>query len=132
MVTDSEVPVACTLTGSSYQERLNWIAQLIRDGLRSYRRRDLVLDLHFDHAVADRVREMVRREEECCAFLRFEVIEADRESTTDRSPRRSGRVRLSMFSSMNSLAATAIRLRRITSGNDAVSSRGAGTLRRVK
>lgn len=75
MATDAETPVACTLTGSSYQERLDWIARLNRDGLRSHERRGLVLELRYASEMRERVREMVRNEEECCAFLRFELAE---------------------------------------------------------
>src|SRR4249919_2193577 len=74
-----EPPIACTLQGGNYQERLAWIAGLTRDGLRSHSRTDLVLDLRYAAEVAGRVREMVRKEEECCAFLVFELAEADGE-----------------------------------------------------
>jgi hypothetical protein len=74
-----EPPIACTLQGGSYQERLVWIAELTRNGLRSHSRTDLVLDLRYAAEVAARVREMVRKEEECCAFLAFELAEADGE-----------------------------------------------------
>ena len=70
-----DVPIACTLTAGSYQQRSEWIAALMRDGLRSHSRTDLRLDLRFAPSVADRVREMVRNEQECCAFLSFEVSE---------------------------------------------------------
>ena len=70
-----DVPIACTLTGDSYRERANWIADLAREGLRSFERRDLVLELRFTAAVVSRVREMVRKEQECCAFLTFTLAE---------------------------------------------------------
>ena len=70
-----ESPIACTLQGGSYQERLAWIAELARDGLRGVRREDLRLELTYAPAVASRVREMVAKEQECCAFLGFEVTE---------------------------------------------------------
>jgi hypothetical protein len=75
----TELPIACTLQGRNYQERLAWIAALARDGLRSHARKDLMLDLKYAPEVAARVREMVRREEECCAFLAFELTEASGE-----------------------------------------------------
>lgn len=52
-----------------------WIGKLTRDALRSYERRGLALDLRYAPEAADRVREMVRQEQECCAFLIFEVHE---------------------------------------------------------
>jgi len=50
-----------------------WIGELTRDALRSHERRDLVLNLRYAPDAADRVREMVRKEQECCAFLTFET-----------------------------------------------------------
>jgi len=75
--TISNVPIACTLGAVDYRERLAEIAKLARDALRSYERDSLVLRLRYDVASADRVKEMVRREQECCAFLIFELREED-------------------------------------------------------
>jgi hypothetical protein len=75
MDTRSGVPIACTLEPGSYQRRLAWIAELARDGLRGASREDLRLDLSYASEVASRVREMVRLEQECCAFLTFELTE---------------------------------------------------------
>jgi hypothetical protein len=52
------LPIACTLQAGSYQERLEWIAALARDGLRDVSRDDLRLELRFTPDVAARVREM--------------------------------------------------------------------------
>jgi hypothetical protein len=68
-------PIACTLQGGTYADRLAWIAQLARDGLCRHERRDLILELRYAPAVIARVPEMVRREQECCAFLTFDVEE---------------------------------------------------------
>jgi hypothetical protein len=72
-------PIACTLTGGNFQERLMWIAELTRDDLQSYERNDLVLDLKYAPEAAERVREMVRKEKDCCAFLNFNLREDHRE-----------------------------------------------------
>jgi len=69
-------PIACTLGGNDYRERLAWIAQLNRDGLRSHRRDRLTLELHYVAAVRDRVHQLVRQEAACCAFLGFVVDES--------------------------------------------------------
>jgi hypothetical protein len=74
-----EPPISCTLQGGSYDERLAWIAALARDGLRSHCRDGLVLKLTYAREVAARVREMVRKEEACCAFLAFELSESGAE-----------------------------------------------------
>lgn len=71
-----DAPIACTLTGVGFQQRLDAIAALLAEGLRSYTRRDLVLDLEFDPAVADRVRDLKRLEEACCGFLDFALTES--------------------------------------------------------
>jgi hypothetical protein len=52
---------------------------LARDALRGFKRNDLVLELCYAPEAADRVRELVRREEVCCAFLAFDVRETPTE-----------------------------------------------------
>ena len=54
-----------------------WIAELARDGLLDVSREDLRLELTYAPSVADRVREMVGKEQQCCAFLNFELSEID-------------------------------------------------------
>jgi hypothetical protein len=71
----SETPVACTLSSGNYKERLAQIAALARDALRGHEREGLTLTLSYDAAAAERIREMVRREQECCAFLTFALSE---------------------------------------------------------
>ena len=68
-------PIACTLTPDDYKTRLAWIADLTRDALRSQARRDLQLELVYSADAAARVREMVRNEQVCCAFLTFDLDE---------------------------------------------------------
>jgi hypothetical protein len=70
-----EEPIACTLTGGDYRERLAWIANLNRDALQEQRRNDLQLDLTYRREAAPQVREMVERERACCAFLTFTLRE---------------------------------------------------------
>jgi len=72
-----EAPIACTLQPGNYRERLAWIAELARDGLLGAAREDLRVELRYAPSVADRVREMVGKEQECCAFLTFELTETD-------------------------------------------------------
>jgi hypothetical protein len=68
-------PVACTLAGGDFQERVAWIATLTRDALQSYDRDDIVLHLRYAPEAASRVGQMMRKEETCCAFLTFEMHE---------------------------------------------------------
>jgi hypothetical protein len=68
-------PIACTLAAGHFKDRMAWIADLNRDALRSHRRDDLRLELSYALEAASRVRELAHREQECCAFLIFEVHE---------------------------------------------------------
>jgi hypothetical protein len=72
-----EAPIACTLQPGDYKERLAWIAELAREGLLDVSREDLRIELKYAPSVADRVREMVRKEQQCCAFLNFDLSEFD-------------------------------------------------------
>lgn len=71
----SPAPIACTLTPGDFKERVQWIRDLARASLRDARREPLALHLTYDVSAAPRVREMVRKEEACCAFLHFDLRE---------------------------------------------------------
>jgi hypothetical protein len=75
ITTSTTPPIACTLAPGEFKDRLAWIADLMRDALLSYQRRDLVLDLRFTPEALDRVCELVRREQACCGFLLFDLRE---------------------------------------------------------
>jgi hypothetical protein len=64
-------PIACTLGAGDFHERLAWIAQLNSGALRSHRRDDLQLVLVYAPEAGDNVRDLIRREQACCAFLTF-------------------------------------------------------------
>jgi hypothetical protein len=82
-------PIACALTPGDYKARLAWIAELARDALRSHERRDLELELVYAADAAQRVREMVRKEQDCCAFLSFDLDErSDEIRLTIKAPER--------------------------------------------
>lgn len=68
-------PIACTLTPGDFKDRIAWIRDLARESLLDVRREPLVLHLTYDAAAAVRVREMVGKEQACCAFLRFDLRE---------------------------------------------------------
>lgn len=69
-------PIACTLSSPELQARLEWIARLNADALREHRRNGLQLELVYASGAAERVREMVRHERQCCAFLNFSLHES--------------------------------------------------------
>jgi hypothetical protein len=66
-------PIACTLGPADFRQRLAWIADLNRDALRAQHRDGLRLELTYAPAALNRVREMVAREQDCCAFLTFDL-----------------------------------------------------------
>ncbi len=70
---ESTTPVACTLSTEGFSERMIWIAALNRDALESHARDDRRLTLRYARSAESRVRELVRRERECCGFLTFDV-----------------------------------------------------------
>lgn len=74
-------PIACTLGAGAYRERLAWLAELNQSALRHVLREGTQLILCYDLQAAGDVREMVRREQECCAFLDFTLVENERELT---------------------------------------------------
>ena len=67
--------IACTLTAGDLRDRLAWIAALNRDVLRGYDRSDLTLQLRYCPQGVQHVRDLMRREQACCAFLTFELHE---------------------------------------------------------
>ena len=81
MTTAEASPIACKLAPGAYKDR-NGVDRRIgkgRDMLRSHKRRDLVLELRYASEARDRVREMVRDEQACCAFLTFDLREEPNE-----------------------------------------------------
>jgi len=71
----SDATIACTLSAGAFKERMSAIANLNRDALRSHDRGDLTLVLTYAPDAGARVRDMVRKEGECCAFLEFDLRE---------------------------------------------------------
>jgi hypothetical protein len=67
------LPIACTLTGASLQERAAWLRRLGEAALIEGTREGNHLALRFRPEAAADVCELVRAESECCAFLSFEV-----------------------------------------------------------
>lgn len=77
----ANAPIACTLQIGELRERLEWIAQLNRAALLDGRREGLRFILTYRPDHAERVREMVRREQQCCAFLGFDLEEEEKSVT---------------------------------------------------
>lgn len=66
-------PIACMLDAGDFKQRAAWIAGLNRDALLAARRDDLRLELTYAPRALDDVRELIRREQQCCAFLDFDL-----------------------------------------------------------
>jgi hypothetical protein len=76
-MTSSESPlIACTLGSGDFKDRIGWIRELSARSLRSHRRDGLMLELTYDRSAAADVHNLVRREQACCGFLRFDVHES--------------------------------------------------------
>jgi hypothetical protein len=71
------VPIACTLAPDALVGRVEWITTLNRAFLRAHASQGTALLLTYAADAAAEVRELVRRERECCAFLTFALDEAD-------------------------------------------------------
>ncbi len=72
---DTAPPIACTLDTGSLKTRLAWIAGLNARALTTSRRGELVLTLEYRREALGDVRELVRGEQACCAFLDFRLDE---------------------------------------------------------
>jgi hypothetical protein len=68
-----QLPLACCLSTSDYQSRIEWIAHLTRTALRRHNRDDLVLHLVYALHAAEDVQWMIAQERICCPFLTFNL-----------------------------------------------------------
>jgi hypothetical protein len=73
MVDPTPLPIACTLTGASLEERAAWLRRLGKAALIDGARAGDRLELLFRPEAAADLRELVRAEAECCSFLAFEI-----------------------------------------------------------
>lgn len=72
---NTTVPIACTLGADDLKARLDRIAELARQHLLTERREGGALHLLYASAAAPELKEIVSLEQECCAFLKFELAE---------------------------------------------------------
>jgi hypothetical protein len=75
MTPHSNMTISCSLTPAEYADRLHEFHQLFATSLRHVRREPtrLVLTLDAETAREAEVRDLLRREQECCPFFGFEV-----------------------------------------------------------
>jgi hypothetical protein len=75
MNAQGSLEIACSLTPADYAERLHEFRRLFATALRESRREPTRLYLTLDpHAACeDEVRDLLKREQECCPFFSFTV-----------------------------------------------------------
>lgn len=69
--------IACTLQGDDFKSRAAWIRGIAERHLTKSMRSPLTLNLVYGPEAEEDVREMVRKERDCCAFLRFDLSVAN-------------------------------------------------------
>lgn len=75
----AEEVIACTLQGDDFKSRAAWIRGIAKRHLKKSMRSPLTLYLVYAPEAEDDVREMVSKERDCCAFLRFDLSVANGE-----------------------------------------------------
>jgi hypothetical protein len=75
MNTQSPLEIACSLTPADYADRSREFRRLFATALRNSRREPIRLYLALDPAVVreENVRDLLRREQQCCSFFSFTV-----------------------------------------------------------
>jgi hypothetical protein len=78
MTTENQLPIACSLTPGEYTQRLREFRRLFATSLQDSWREPTRLYLRLDAAAARdaEVRDLLRREQECCPFFSFDVESA--------------------------------------------------------
>jgi hypothetical protein len=105
---NAEAPIACTLSAGDLRARKAVIKTLNRQRLRRCERDDLTLRLFYDAVAREDVEALVEQERACCAFLDFDVGEAQGEVVlTIRAPERARVAAEAMFAELVTGSATA-------------------------
>jgi hypothetical protein len=66
-------PIACTLSSTDFKERALWLSALKKRALMGHRVEGLSVHLSYRLEAAADVEKMVRQEQDCCAFLHFDL-----------------------------------------------------------
>jgi hypothetical protein len=72
----TEAPIACTLSTEDYRTRLAEL-RAVSAYLKDVRRGEGTVHLTYERVAANRVRDLVQKEQLCCAFLKFEMREEE-------------------------------------------------------
>lgn len=73
----TEAPIACTLDAGDFKARTAQIEALASRYLRKVVREPLTIELTYAAEALPELRDIVRKETECCAFLDFDLREGD-------------------------------------------------------
>ena len=71
-----EPPIACTLSREDYRAQVTEL-RAVSECLKNVRHGEGSVHLTYDLTAANRVRDLVQKEQLCCAFLKFEMSEDD-------------------------------------------------------
>lgn len=77
-MTNSEAPIACSLTGGAFAERLEWLRELKKRALVAQWREGGALHLIVDKSARREVEELIEKENACCGFLNFATADVER------------------------------------------------------
>jgi hypothetical protein len=72
----TKVPIACTLSTEDYKARLAELRAVSR-WLKDVQHGEGTVHLTYEQGAAKRVRDLVLKEQLCCAFLKFEMREEE-------------------------------------------------------
>jgi hypothetical protein len=67
--------ISCTLGVGELKDRTEWIADLNSRSLKGCQMDGLTLTLDYDCDALSDIRELVAREQQCCAFLTFGIVQ---------------------------------------------------------
>lgn len=73
-----DAPIACTLTGNAFAERLEWLRDLKTRAVVAQWREAGALHLIVDKAARREVEELIEKENACCGFLSFITADVER------------------------------------------------------
>jgi hypothetical protein len=65
--------MACTLSAADFKNRSKWLNDLTSEALASYQVKGLTARLTYKADAATDVEQLVRQEQGCCSFLRFDL-----------------------------------------------------------
>jgi hypothetical protein len=75
MAANKPAPIACTLTPNEFKDRAAWLSRLADEALLAHRIHGGTAHLLYRLEAKEAVEQLVRQEQACCSFLRFEMAQ---------------------------------------------------------